>query len=806
MPVHRLLTQLSADLRYAIRVLRKTPAFTVITALTLALGIGANTAIFSVFDAVLVRPLPYRDPGRLVSAGEAAGRQPGSGGFSAGTLLDWRERNAVFEHLAGWHNAGFNLAAAGLPERVEGMRVTWDYFETLGVAPRLGRGFLPADDRPDAPRVAVLSDAVWRRVFAGDPGAIGRSVIVDGQPCTIVGVLPRAFRFFYGPEMWMPMGLNPAGANRSRYYISGVARLKPGVAIEQARARTAAIAASVNHSLAPPGNWTLRVEPLANMFVAQKERDRLLVLFGAVGFVLLIACANAANLLLARAAGRRREMAVRAALGAGRATLVRQALTESVSLSLAGGIAGCLLAFGALRFLPGLLSPTLVGGRAAIGLDARVLAFTLALSILTGVVFGIVPAWRASRLNLHDSLQQGGGRGWSGLSTHGRFGRVLVAGEVALSLVLLAAGGLMIRSLSAMQAVDLGFRGEHVLTMSLAMSPERYGAPAATGAFYREVLARTTRIPGVRSASIAMGQAPWDTPEATSFNIAGQPPPKPGEMRAAALERVSPDYFRTMGMRLRKGRFFTAADDERAPRAAIVSQTFVTMYLPHDDPIGQRVLLGDDAWQIVGVVSDIRFGGPEAINAPFLYLPMLASPVRNGALALLTAGDPMSVSQTVRAVVAGIDRGTPLTKTRSLDRIALDSMSQPRLQASLMAVFAGAALLLAALGIYGVLSYAVAQSTHELGIRMALGARAADVLKLVLGQGLLLTGAGLAAGFAGALALTRLLESMLFHVKPADPLTFAAVALLLAVVAVAAALVPARRATRVDPLAAIRSE
>jgi predicted permease len=791
----------SADLRYGLRALRKSPGFTTIVILTLALGIGANTAIFSVVDAVLLKSLPYRDPGRLVTAEEAEFKGPASG-LSARALLDWRAQNRVFEHMPGWANAGFNVYAAGRTERVDGMRVSWDYFETLGVPPALGRTFIPADDRPDAPPVAVLSDAVWRQLFGGDRNVVGRSVAVDGRPCTVVGVMPRSFRFFYDPAMWMPLALDPATADRRRVYIGGFARLKPGVSLEQANAQTAVVV----RQMYPARKRDFRVEPLADAFMVEKERDRLLVLAGAVGFVLLIACANAANLLLARAAGRRRELGVRVALGAGRGALIRQLLTESVLLALAGGLCGCLLAGWLARFVSALVSPKLLAGRAAVALDAPVLAFTFGLSLLTGIVFGIAPAWRASRLNINDALREGGGRGWSGISTRGRFGRVLVAAEVALSLVLLASGGLMIRSLLAMEDVDLGFRSDRVLTMSLAMSPQRFATPGAIRSFYDQALARAASIPGVRSASIGMGQAPWDTPEASVFDIAGAAPPKPGEMRAAALERVSPDYFRTMGMTLRAGRYFTVADDEHAPRVAIVSQTLLAMHLPNDPPLGRLIVLGNDTWRIVGVISDIRFGGPEAIHVPFIYMPMAQNPARNGALALATAGNPMKVAQTVRAVVAQIDRDTPVTRMKSLDSIVADSMSQPRIQTGLMAIFAAVALALAALGIYGVLSYSVAQSTHELGIRMALGASAGDVLRMVLGQGLLLAGIGLAVGFGGALALTRFLTRMLFHVKPTDPATFAAVALVLAVVALVAAFVPAWRATRVDPVVAIRAE
>jgi predicted permease len=544
-----------------------------------------------------------------------------------------------------------------------------------------------------------------------------------------------------------------------------------------------------------------RIEPLTDAFVVQKERTRLLVLWAAVGCVLLIACANAANLLMARAAVRRRELAVRSALGAGRGTLMRQLLAESVLLAFGGGALGATFAWWGVRALPALISPVLLAGRPPIAVDARVLLFTLALSVATGFFFGMFPAWRASRVDPQDALRQTRGAG-----TRGRFTSVLAAAEIAVSVVLLVAGGLMIRSLAALQAVDLGFRRDHVLSMSLAMGGSRYATPAGVRDFYAGVLARAAAIPGVRSAGISLGQAPWDTPDATAFDIVGLPPVKPGEFRGAALERVSPDYFRVMGMNLAKGRFFTAADDQRSPRVALVSRTLVAMYLPGDDPLGKTVLLGDDKLTIVGVVSDIKFGGPQAIDAPFLYLPMAQSPARNGALSLLVSGDPMSAAGGARAAVAQVDGDTPVTKVRTLESIALGSMAQPRMETGLMAAFAALALLLAALGIYGVLSYAVSQSSHELGVRMALGAGPGAVLGMVLARGAMLTATGLAAGLLGAWGLTRLLRGMLFHVQPADPLTFAAVALLLGVVAMAAAWIPARRATHADPLVAMRAE
>ncbi len=800
------LENLARDVQYALRMMRRSPGFTAVVVLTLALGIGANTAMFSIVDAILIRPLPYSDPDRLVTAGETQVNSRGYGGFSAGSLMDWRERPLPFSNLAGWANHGFNLSGAeGLPERIDGMLVSWDFFETLGVRPVRGRAFGAADDLPGAPRVAVIGYPLWQRRFGADAGIIGRSLLVDGKPCTIIGVMPASFRFFYGPEMWMPLALPRTGANRNRYYLGGVARLKPGTSVSQAQAQAGAVAKSL-HAADPNSKqiWTAAVAPLKDGYVVQTERRRLGVLLGAVGFVLLIACANVANLLLARASARQRELAVRAALGAARARLARQLLTESVLLALGGGVMGALVAFAAAKAVPALVSPTLLQGRPEIAVDARVLVFTLTLSILTGLFFGAFPAWRASRLHVQDALKDGG-RGSRGSRAHTRARGVLVVAEVSLSLVLLISAGLMIRSLAALQAVDLGFRRDHLLTMRLAMSSERYATAAAIREFYRQVLERTASIPGVRAASVSLGRAPWETPEATAFQIVGQPPPPPGKVLAAGLERVSRDYFRAVGIGLRKGRFFNASDDENAPPVAIVNETFVAMYLASEEPVGAR-LLQRKPLEIVGVVGDIKFGGPQASAVPFLYLPVAQAPAVNGALVLHTTGDPASMAGMVRTAVAAIDRDTPITAVKTMDQLALDSMSHPRAQTGLMTVFAALALVLSTLGIYGVMSYSVAQSTQEMGIRVALGAGRSDILRLVLLKGLLLTGAGLLAGLAGAFALTRLLTSLLFQVKATDPWTFGGVVLLLALVALLAAFIPARRATRVDPVVALRFE
>jgi putative ABC transport system permease protein len=784
------------DLRYGARMLQTNPGFTAATVLTLALAIGANTAMFSVVDAVVFRPLPYRDADRLAAVWDQHGNRERAG-YSEAAILEARGRNRVFENLAGWTHSAFNVSGQGLPERVEGLRVSWDFLQALGVTPALGRSLAPEDDRPGAPRVAVISHGMWQRKFGGDARVVGRSVLVDGRQCTLIGVMPAGFRFFYGPDVLMPLALNPADANPKRVYISAVGRLRSGMTPAEAGAQ-----------------WGGLVEPLRAATRQDRPRD-LLVLFGAVGFVLLIGCVNVANLLLARAAVRRRELAVRASLGAGRGRLVGQLLTESLPLALAGGFFGLFVAFWVIDFLPALAPPVLLSGCAEIGVDWRVLGFTLALSIVTGLLCSAFPAWRASRADLHEVLNEGA-RGSTGGSSQSRLRSVLVVAEVSLSLVLLACAGLLMRSLLAMQRVDLGFRSARVVTMRLSATEGRYNGPVPLRAFYRQVLDKAASIPGVLSASISMAQAPWGSPTAAPFDIAGHPKASASEFRGAVLEAVSPDYFRTVGIRLVKGRAFGVRDSETAPRVAIVNQTFVKVYLARLEPLGQRLLLGgqsdagkplaDVPTEIVGVVGDVKFGGPTANGVQMIYLPVMQSPRPDAALALRTSREPLRVAQAARAALAQIDRDTPVTQVKTMDQIVLDSMAKPRTQAWLIGVFAALALVMAALGNYGLMSYSVAQSTHDMGVRMALGAGAHDVLRLVLRKGVILIGVGLLTGIGGALALTRLISRLLFNVKPTDPWTLAVVALLLGSVTLAAAYIPARRATRVDPSIALRVE
>jgi predicted permease len=815
MQISRLLAHLRQDLSYGLRKLRNNPGFTLVTALTLALGIGANTAMFSVVNSILLRPLPYKDSNRLVVVWE----KPPKGlrnSVSAANFLDWREQNKVFDHLVALTMGGSNISGKDMPERVDSMRTSWDFFDLLGVQPALGRSFKAADDNPGAPRVAVISYKLWQRKFASDPRIVGRQITVDSAPCTIIGVMPKKFRFFFAPEMWMPLALDRTQITRDFHFLIPIALLKPGIPLAQARAEMDRISKNIERAY-PKSNkgWGAFIE-LVQDVVLEGQQQTIWVLFGAVGFVLLIACVNVANLLLAKAAVRQSELAVRASLGANRSRLVMQLLAESVLLALAGGALGLMLALWLVKILHTLIPPAMLAGFTEIAVDWRVLLFTLAFSIATGLLFGLIPALRTTGFNLHDRLKEGW-RGAGPASSHMRFQGLLVIAETALSLVLLACAGLMIRSLFAMQNVNPGFRPDHVLTMRLSMPDGKYPGAANVRTFYRQALERVERIPGVLSASICMTLPLQGSSFGMPFQIASHPQVPISEAPGAPYELVSHGFFRTMGISFKKGRSFTERDDENGPPVAIVNETFVKQFLPKEEPLGQRLMVEELVtgktqlgkpipWEIVGVIKDVKFGGLNSGGVPVIYVPMLQSPWPAGALSLRTTVEPMSVAQAVRLALAKVDRDMPVIGVQTMDQVVVNSMSQSRVQTWFFGSFALAALALASLGIYGVMSYFVSQSTHDMGLRIALGARTKDVLKLVLVKCMLMTIAGLLVGVGSALALTRLLSSFLFAVKPTDPWTFVAVSLLLAIVALIAGYIPARRATKIDPLVALRVE
>ncbi|MBV8856406.1 MAG: ABC transporter permease [Acidobacteria bacterium] len=806
------------DVRYAVRTLLRQPGFAAVSVLTLALGIGANTAIFSVIDAALLRPLPYREPERLVHLWETKrSRDFERREASYPDLLDWRAQGQeVFEGLAGYTPRPFTLADAGEATRTRGAAVTANFFDVLGVSAAAGRTFFEGEDGLEGKRVAVISHGLWQRRFGGERGAVGREVTLDGQAYTIVGVLPAAFNFALlgDTEVWTPLAPPPeVAARRYQHWVKVIGRLKQGVTLEGAQAHLATVASRIERD--DPGAHAgvgLRAVPLREEFVGS-VRPVLFVLLGAVGFVLLISCTNVANLLLARAAARQKEVAIRAALGASRWRVVRQLLTESVLLSLAGGAAGLVLALWGVDVLVALIPAaqrTQMPYLQSLSLSRDVLLFATGLSLLTGVLFGLTPALSASRTDLQGALKEGG------RSTVSRGGRrlrdLLVVTEVALALVLLVGAGLLLKSLVTMLRVDPGFDTRGLLTLRVALPPARYPEGDKAVRFYEEVLRRVSAVPGVRGAALTSnlplaGEGGTGTPQ-----IVGRSTPA-AELTEAHLRTVSANYFEVLGVPLVAGRPFAERDGANAPPVLLVNKTFAERVFPGEDPLGRRVTFkftNEKQFEIVGVVGDEKVTSLDARTTPVIYFHSRQdSYFDSAALVLRTdAPDPLALAPAVRGEVRALDPEVPVYAVQTLEQLVAGSPAAflRRYPAYLTGVFACVALLLALVGIYGVVSYAVAQRTHEIAVRVALGARSRDVLRLVLGHGLLLALGGIALGALGALALTRLISGLLFGVSAADPAVYGLVALLLAAVALLACLVPARRATKVDPIVALRYE
>ncbi|HEX8985775.1 MAG TPA: ABC transporter permease [Bryobacteraceae bacterium] len=802
------------DLRYSLRTLLKSPGFTAVAVLTLAIGIGANTALFSVVDSLLLRPLPFPDSDRVV----VLWSKPPDGGIaniSPAEFFDYRAQNRVFEHIGALAQAEFNVMIAGAADRLEGFRVSTGFLETLGMRPVLGRGFTAGDDRPGAPRVVMLSYATWRAKFGGEHRIIGQVLTVDGEKATVVGVLPRNFRFIYSPELLVPLAMDEAAASRGDHILPAIAKIKRGVSFEQARQDVETVARTLAQAYpASLKGWSAQIVSLREVVAGSRGDHRdVQVLFGAVAFVLLIACANIANLLLVKAAGRRRELAVRASLGAGRRRLIRQVLTEGAVLALLGGAAGVLLASWLTGLAATLVPAQIVDAISEISLNARVLWFTVAVSLLTGVLFSIPPALRASKLDITSAFKDAG-RGSSAGASGRKFRSALVVAEVALSLILLAGAGLMIRSLIALYSSELGLHPEHVVTMLITMPATRYTDAAQVRSFDRALLAGVRALPGVRAAGLSMFLPLEGLSHPVPFRLASHPVAAT-ERPIGRLHFASEGHFETLGMTLRAGRYFTERDNESTPRVAIVNEAFVRGHIKKEAPLGQRLLMGlpvvgsegvgpEVAWEIVGVVRDVK--DPTGYTYPLMYVPAMQWTRPGGALAIRTDLGTAAIVTAVRAVVRSVDPGVPVTKVRGMQEIAMSSVSQPKQHAWLMVAFALVALTMAALGIYGVMSYTVAQRSHELGIRMALGAQPHDLLRMTLRSGLAMAGGGLALGLAGALALTRVLQGLLYNVKATDPLTYAGASVLLLAVALLAAYIPARRAARAEPIVALRCE
>ncbi len=799
------------DLRYGIRMLLKNGGFTLIAVLTLALGIGANTAIFSIVNAVLLRPLPYPEPERLLYVGQQY--RSGLAGSGEPKFLFWREHSQSFEVLAcysGYGGADGNLSGGNEPEFVRGLRVSHDFFRVFGVQPAAGRAFSKEEDTPGAAPAAILSDGLWRRRFGAEKNLIGRTVLLNNRSVTVVGIMPPDFRLGFDADLFVPMQAQPTANHDPNATVVG--RLKPGVTIGQAQAEMNLIAGK--YRAAFPGHMlegeSVGVQPYRDSFTGDLS-SYLWILLGAVGFLLLITCANVANLQLTRATTRRREIAVRMALGAGAGRIARQLLTEGVLLALIGGIAGLLLAVWATELLVTLIPEGLLPGLAEIRLDWRVLTFAFAAAIGTGLLFGLAPAWQSRKVDVNTALKEQAGRG---TVARGRLRGALVVAELALSLVLLIGAGLLIRTFVNLIGVEPGFDPHNVLTGQVAIAGDRYESAGEAAGFYRAALDRLRAIPGVESAAIT-NKLPLDW----QFNMPVVFASNPDQIESVQLRMISPEYFKVMRIAVRQGRAFTDADNAGAPPVAVVNETFARKYLDDREPLGEQLSVGrgldDPVRAIIGIVGDARQMGLDAPPLPTVFVPIpqlsdrLMAVIRTFTPAyftLRTTVDPSSLSAALKREIAAVDPTLAVSQIRSMEQLAARSIANQRFNMMLVGLFAALGMVLAAVGIYGVISYSVVQRTGEIGLRIALGARPLDVVRLILGQGLALALAGAAIGLAGAYGLTRLIDSLLFGVSAADPLTFTTVALLLILVALAACFIPARRASKVDPMTALRCE
>jgi predicted permease len=803
------------DLRHAARMLARTPVFTLVIIFTLAVGIGANTAMFSVVNAVLLQGLPFRDADRIVDLNEVEKRDRERGAIAPANFLDWRKQATSFESMSVYAVRNMNVATTGgEPERLPGAFTSTSFFDVLGVPPVLGRTFLPSEAEPGQATSVVLGYGLWQRRFAGSPDVVGQTMRINGAPFTIVGVMPPTVNFPARAELWIvsTYDLPPGGGgdpreNRGMHYLRGIGRLKAGVSLAAANAELDAIGQQLARAYPDTANFTPLATPLQDILV-RSARTPLLVLLGAVLCVLLIVVANVANLLMARATVRARELAIRAALGAGRRVLVRQLLTESVLLAVVGGVFGVLLAFWGVDLILA-LEPGEIPRVAPIAVNGQALSFAVGLSVLTGLLFGIVPAWQASRPELQHTLKDAT-RGTTG-DGHRHVARMgLVLAEVALSLVLLVGAGLLFRSLMHLLDVPLGFSSARITTMQVAPTGEGYRSPEQALAYWDTVQERLQAVPGVEKVALTNSVPMSGSIRILSYNVAGKPELPPNQSPLSHYAQVSPGYFATLGIPILQGREFERGDATINPRAVVVNEAMARREWPGENPIGQRITFGpgpDDQpeWlDVVGVVGNVRQYGVDQEPVPITYQPHTAAATQPLTIMVRAAGDPASVAGAVRAALQGVDSALPITRMRPLDEVIGASLTQRRFNMTLLAVFAGIALVLAIAGIYGTVSYAVAQRTQELGIRAALGATRADVLRLVLWDGLKPVALGLALGLVGAFILRRTLDRLVFGVTTSDPATFIALPVLLAVVAIIASLIPALRAARIDPMTALR--
>jgi putative ABC transport system permease protein len=807
---------LMQDLRYGVRMLAKKPGFTLIAVLALALGVGANTAIFSVVNAVLLRPLPFDKPEQLVQVWATnAKRGQRSAPTSYLNFADWRDQNRVFDHMAAYTDASAAFTYGDTPEQIEGAGVTADLFKVLGTEPLMGRALASEDERPNA-HVVVLGYNLWQRRFNADPKIVGQQIKFDGESTTVIGVMPKGFAFPFNaesPEFWIP--LDPQqdyNKERGANYLGVVGRLKPGVTLSEAQAEMETVAHRLEQEY-PDKNTgkSIRLVSLHEDLVGA-VRPALLVLLAAVGFVLLIACVNVANLLLARASSRHKEVAIRTALGASRGRIIRQLLTESLILAFTGGALGLLLALWGVDVL-GAAIPADIPRVKDVGLDASVLLFTLGVSFLTGLLFGLAPALQASKPDFNEALKEGGRGSTEGLSRN-RVRSLLVVVEVALSLVLLIGAGLMIKSFYQLLNVNPGFEPDHVLTASFSLPPVKYPGAEQQAAFFQQLVERVRALPGVQSAAFVNPLPLSNNMIQNILTIEGRPPQAPGERLITNTRIASADYIQTMGIPIKRGRAFNEHDGKDGPTVFLVNETFVQRYFPNEDPIGKRIKVSirpspdkpDANGEIVGVVGDVKHQTLDKEAGPESYVPAASFAESYMTLVARTSSDPAALTSALRGAVQEIDREQPVYEIQTMNQVLAHSVATRRFNMLLLGIFAAVALILAGVGIFGVMNYSVTQRTHEIGIRMALGAQHSDVLRMIVGQGMILTIIGVAVGLATAFMLTRVMVGLLYGVSATDPLTFAGVSVLLSAVALLACYIPARRATKVDPMVALRYE